>query len=229
MLRAGNRALAWGAFVFPALLFASPLRASVSPRCCEAVGSPGARLMRGDILRRCQPWDELLDWGHANWSLPRCGHLCAEGYFCSCQMCWAQGDRWPSCAERAEAGWVLQRRPPRPSLLPCFPRSPRRPLVTGVARCVALLRNPCRSPSLLRLPAAPASIQLEVSLLHLRCPRGNSAGETETRWLQRSHTRTVCVSPPTSCHPLHVPHVPAGPVAAVATPAVTAVPRARLP
>lgn len=48
---------------------------------------------------------------------------------------------------------------------------------------------PCQS--LLRLSPPPASIQLEVSVLHLHCPRGNSAGESETRWLQRSHMHTT--------------------------------------
>lgn len=59
------------------------------------------------VLPQCQPLDRLTEWGHASWSLPRCGYLHAQGYFCSHQMCWVQGDGWPSCAERAEARWAL--------------------------------------------------------------------------------------------------------------------------
>lgn len=56
-----------------------------------------------------------MEGGHANQSLPRCRHPHAEGYFCSCQMCWVQGGGWPSCAERAEVGCVL-----RASRVPCI-------------------------------------------------------------------------------------------------------------
>lgn len=82
----------------------------------------------------------------------------------------------------------------RPSLIPRFPHSPHHPLVTGAWLCPESCAGPRQLPpcrSLLRLPPPPMSIQLEVSVLHLCCPRGNSAGESETRWLQRSHMHTT--------------------------------------
>lgn len=104
----------------------------------------------------------------------------------------------------------------RLSLVSCFPWSPQRPLVTGVVvRGFALKAVPVPSPP--APPAAPTSIQLEVSVLHLCCPRGTQPARAK---LGGSNGCT-CAAPPT---PPHVPQVLAGPAAAVATPAATAVP-----
>lgn len=104
----------------------------------------------------------------------------------------------------------------RLSLVSCFPWSPQRPLVTGVVvRGFALKAVPVPSPP--APPAAPTSIQLEVSVLHLCCPRGTQPARAK---LGGSNGCT-CAAPPT---PPRVPQVLAGPAAAVATPAATAVP-----
>lgn len=104
------------------------------------------------------------------------------------------------------------------ALISRFPWSPST-LWSLVWWCVALLRKPCWVPSPAAPPAAPRAIQLQVSVLHLCCPRGTQPARLK---LGGSNGCTYAAPPPPT--PPHVPQVLAGPAAAVATLAVTAVP-----
>lgn len=200
-----------GDVVFPALLFASPpvpqfpCSGSAARQQDQPVGPwghPGAVSAPMGSRRG----------GRAKQSLPRCWHPHAQGCLSSRQMCGVQGD--PAVQRGQEHGGCCETHVhPSAHASPGPPAVPRSPAWWGTW----LHPKPHAGPS---PPVPPARVQPAGGFGSASLPpKGNSAGESETRRLQRSHRRT----PPPPAPALRPPRL-AGPVAAVATAMAVPVP-----
>lgn len=166
-----------------------PLPSGLGLHCPAAVSAPG----RGE-------W-HIVEWGHASWSLPRCGYLHVQGYFCS-QPDVLAAKRWVtqlSKKGRSKMSTVSQRKSLSASHLTLPPIPPITPW-SLVWWCVAFCSESCAAPQPLvhlQPPPRPYSWRFHFCI---------SAAQGELRQRERnSAAPTVAPVPPPPRHPLMSP------------------------